>query len=431
MQTEVVISRPVSGYQACVSEISGVMDRALVLDDTRLDEFLDSSVKAIREGHFLNAQVENSKAPTQRDFERAFLGVSMKVFAAREPEDPVYERKIEILEKILNKVDDKSPKFASVLQFMLRNRHAPKTDFNMISEGAAAVAKFGVGAVTGYAGVELAQRYAGVSPEVQVGLSAGILAALAVRRGLGEAGRVLDARVPGFANSKTADVLRGADGFADSAELWLAGIGAGVGIHAITESLHSQATLVNHEPVKVQGSSAGGKHEASPGTPSTLKPSKPGAGTQNGQPSAVATPKPEAPSKIPPSASTPSTVSPPGPETPVVSLPAIEPSVFTYTITGKEIGGLTNVLSAFGRDPYGSAMTRFILLNANVLENPSHKGHEAVIALINFLNANPTYTWRDAMNASSAQGKASDISKLFTEALKFIRPGTVFQIPQN
>lgn len=100
-----------------------------------------------------------------------------------------------------------------------------------------------------------------------------------------------------------------------------------------------------------------------------------------------------------------------------------------YTVSGAEPGGLTDILASFHQDPYGQEITNFILQNKDVLTDSSRNGHEAAIKLIQFLQQNPNYTWRDAMNESSRQGHATEVSKLFTEALKFIRPGTIFSIP--
>ena len=122
-------------------------------------------------------------------------------------------------------------------------------------------------------------------------------------------------------------------------------------------------------------------------------------------------------------------IQPVEPQIPEIQSPTQVYETINYTTSGSEYGGITDVIAHFHQDPYGDEMTRFILENKDALIDPTRTGHESADKLIRFLQSNESYTWRDAMNESAREGHATEVSKLFTDALRFIKPGTTFVVP--
>lgn len=245
-----------------------------------------------------------------------------------------------------------------------------------------------LGAVTGVFGAEMAEKYIAFLPAAQELLGMGIIGGLAARRTVKMG--IAYAEYKGFENKFSKKpvwkILKSIDRGIGKLEPFLLAFGTGMFVHG-----YSNAGVISKEVEGSTGKTQLEKHQA------VLQPVQV---------------KPEVP-----------TVHTTVPTQAVETVKTVN-----YVVTGAEKGGLTDILTSFHEDPYGADMTKFILQNKQILTDQTRIGHESAQKLIEFLQAHTAFTWREAMNESAREGRATDISKLFTDALRFIRPGTVFAL---
>ncbi|MCH7641578.1 hypothetical protein IID22_05285 [Patescibacteria group bacterium] len=123
-------------------------------------------------------------------------------------------------------------------------------------------------------------------------------------------------------------------------------------------------------------------------------------------------------------------VAPPEPTQPI-ELEPIEPTPTFETAEYSVQPGdtLSEIVAEFGGDPYGTNMTSTVLQSQDMLLNQTRIGHEAANQLLDYLTMNPEVTWRKAINENLTDPNTGKrIADLFSEALRIIRPGDLFNI---